>query len=204
MNCNREHSLESPRNVALLNQAGWRGPDDMQIALDSLRRRARGWAINICQYYNMGNCTAARCWRLHTCYRHVLDSCPLDDCSLSHDVRGGWHNMDILEAAGLTDTALPELLSRLRENLWYFHPQYCNYYGRQESDCDRQLRHCLRIHCCVAFLRGRCRAGDSCSKNHSMADAHNQRVLRFFDWTEQYVLSVLTGNNHSRRPGVEN
>ena len=182
--CAREHQLNTPRNVALLEEMGWRGPDDLHTVLNGLRRRLRGRSISLCSAYTTGRCTVPACWKLHVCYRHVRDSCPLEDCPLSHDVKGGRHNAGILEAAGLTDTPLPELLSRLRDNLPTFRWMVC--YNGWANGCER---HCLRLHCCPDFLAGNCRFGDICCRTHSLRDPHNLRVLKFFGWAEQQVLS---------------
>ena len=131
------------------------------------------------------------CWKLHVCYRHVRDRCPLEDCPLSHDVKEGRHNAGILEAAGLTDTPLPELLSRLRDNLRGFQ-------GFEQKICRLGWatgcrQHCLRLHCCRYFLKGTCWKGNRCILIHSLTDAHNQRVLQYFGWTEEQVCTFCVG-----------
>ncbi|XP_043200633.1 golgin subfamily A member 6C-like [Amphibalanus amphitrite] len=187
--CNKAHALETPRNILLLDGLGWRGSDDLALALDILRRRARGQAVSVCVMYNVGSCSVPNCGRLHVCYRCVVDACPLDDCGLSHDLLDGGHNTDLLASAGLTDTPVTELLRRLQEQVRRRPPQpaLCRaVYGRQ--GCQR---HCLRLHYCEAFLHSRCRFGDRCSKSHSLKEPHNQRVLAFFGWTEDQVLKEL-------------
>ena len=194
--CAKAHALETPRNILLLERLGWSGPGDMAIALDIIRRRARGQVVSVCVMYNMGTCSASSCARLHICYRHVLDTCPLDDCDLSHDLLDGGRNADLLSSAGLTDTPVPELLRRLQEQVRRRPPQpaICrSVYGRQ--GCQR---HCLRLHFCESLLNNRCRFGGRCTRSHSLKDPHNQRVLTFFGWTEEQVLRELKMDNRDR------
>ncbi|KAF0307488.1 Reticulocyte-binding protein 2 a [Amphibalanus amphitrite] len=181
--------LYTPRNLRLLVPLGWSSPGDMARALDIMRQRARGHNLSVCHMYNMGVCTAADCVRLHVCHRHVLDKCPLDNCGLIHSVVDSAHNMHALMKAGLSDTPVSEVLRRLREQIRRYptRPSLCNsvYSGQ---GCQR---HCLRLHYCEAFARARCKYGDRCYKSHSLRDAHNERVLTFFGWTDEEVLGVL-------------
>ncbi|XP_043200632.1 E3 ubiquitin-protein ligase bre1-like [Amphibalanus amphitrite] len=187
--CNKAHALETPRNILLLEGLGWQGSDDLALALDILRRRARGQAVSVCVMYNVGSCSVPNCGRLHICYRRVVNACPLDDCGLSHDLLDGGHNAELLASAGLTDTPVTELLRRLQEQMRRRPPQpaLCRAVNGRQG-CQR---HCLRLHYCEAFLHSRCRFGDRCSKSHSLKDRHNQRVLTFFGWTEEQVLEAL-------------
>ncbi|KAF0311535.1 hypothetical protein FJT64_017651 [Amphibalanus amphitrite] len=186
--CNKAHALETPRNILLLEGLGWQGSDDLALALDILRRRARGQATSICVMYNEGICNVPSCGRLHICYRRVVDTCPLDDCGLSHDLQDGGHNADLLASAGLTDTPVTELLRRLQEQVRRRPPQpaLCRAYVIQ--GCQG---YCLRLHYCEAFLYSRCSFGDRCSNSHSLKESHNRRVLTFFGWTEEQVLEAL-------------
>ncbi|XP_043241300.1 DNA ligase 1-like [Amphibalanus amphitrite] len=198
--CNKAHALGTPRNTLLLESEGWRGPGDLALALDILRRMAREQAVSICFNYNMASCSVPNCDRLHVCYRRVVDTCPLDDCDLSHDLHDK-HNTALLASAGLTDTPVPELLRRLQEQVRHPPPQpgLCGTYGKQ--GCQG---HCLQLHYCEAFLHSRCRFGDRCSRSHSLKEPHNQRVLTFFGWTEEQVLEELrkdrSGRSASRPP----
>ena len=188
--CTKAHALETPRNIILLERLGWSGSGDMRQALDSLRRRARGQAVSVCLTYNLSCCTVPGCARLHVCYRHVLDSCPLEDCALSHDVLEGQHNAVLLSDAGQSDTPVSELMRRLRDQLLRRPPRptLCRAVYSRPGGCQR---HCLRLHCCEAFTLGRCRYGDECHRSHNLQDPHNRLVLRFFGWTESQVLGAL-------------
>ncbi|KAF0311630.1 60S ribosomal protein L38 [Amphibalanus amphitrite] len=185
--CNKAHALGTPRNILLLESEGWSGPGDLELALDILRRLAREQAVSICFNYNIGSCSVPNCDRLHVCYRRVVDTCPLGDCGLSHDLHDK-HNAALLASAGLTDTPVTELLRRLQEQVRHPPPQpgLCGAYGLQ--GCQG---HCLQLHYCEAFLHSRCGFGDRCSKSHSLKEPHNQRVLTFFGWTEEQVLEEL-------------
>ena len=188
--CKAEHSLETPRNIELLRRMGWRYPEDMPAVEDGLRRRARSKHIGICVPYNVGVCTRDSCGRLHVCYRYAMvDACPLDDCDLSHDLTAGDHNARILAGAGLTGVTISDWLPKLRSNMREhvrFQPAICTF--GWATGCEQR---CMRMHCCRDFLRGHCKLGDRCLRTHSLQDPHNQRVLRFFGWTEAQVLSAM-------------
>ena len=185
-----EHNLETPRNIELLRRMGWRYPEDMPAVEDGLRRRARYLNIKLCVPYNVGVCTRDICGHLHVCYPYAIkNDCRLKDCDLSHDLTAGDHNVRILADAGLTGVTISDWLPRLRSNMREhvpFQPAICTF--GWATGCEQR---CMRMHCCRDFLRGHCKFGDRCFRTHSLQDPHNQRVLRFFGWTEAQVLSAM-------------
>ena len=188
--CGKSHVLATPWNLRLLIPQGWRSPGELALALDLLQRRARSRAVSVCFMYNVGCCTAADCARLHVCYRHVVDRCPLDDCQLGHSLLASARNVELLTSAGLADTSISQLMGRLQEQVRRQPPlpAICNSaYTRQ--GCQR---HCLRLHVCQAHVRGNCKYGHKCYRGHSLTEGpHNQRVLKFFGWTEEQALLLL-------------
>ncbi|XP_043202583.1 uncharacterized protein LOC122370756 [Amphibalanus amphitrite] len=189
--CNKAHELETPRNILLLEGLGWKGSDDLALALDTLRERARIPQVGVCFRYILDRCPDdSECKYLHLCYRYAKDTCPLGQnrClyNFSHDLVHDKHNADLLTRFGLYDTPLTEIRSRLKEKMRHtpLEPQLCNH----TKDCKGN---CLRLHYCEVNLYAHCRHGDRCFKGHSLKNEHNRRVLKYFDWTEDYALKEL-------------
>ena len=182
--CHRAHSVMSGRNMRLLEQNGWRSSDQMISAIKKLRRQELRKGIEVCANHNLGICRVTSCPRLHVCYRHVLDACPLQDCDLSHDVKSAGHNAEVLESLELMNVSNATLLRRLRQNLSSHPPcpSVCRAdFGQRPSKCRG---HCLQLHWCRPFALGTCETGDRCSRDHSLQSAHNRRAMLFFGWTE--------------------
>ncbi|XP_046381184.2 protein mono-ADP-ribosyltransferase PARP12-like isoform X1 [Haliotis rufescens] len=138
-----------------------------------------------------GYCEEDYCEKLHICKFFLLSSCHFSQngipCQFGHDLDSE-HNKTILQQNlldELTDTEIQQLFQSRNSRGATTIPLICRFYNHLKG-CTKNNT-CPHLHICEYYIKGACKFGASCRRNHDI-DTQIKRVL------------IKFGVNVSQRP----